>query len=166
MPYLAANFLMASRSSSSTTRPRICSRSLYFFCSSTRSGISARHGPHHVAQKFTSTTFPLEPARVTGLPSRPARWKSGAGSGLRTKRIVGRCSDSCAETKKGSRHRKRRLTKYRRDTEQWNVSFMVSVHSKAQWRRDAKWSMGAVNEHGAPYTPRRRSGVDLRVERG
>src|SRR3954470_7076665 len=32
-------------------------------------GISTLHGPHHVAQKSSSTTFPLKSARVTFLPA-------------------------------------------------------------------------------------------------
>ena len=28
-------------------------------CSFSRLGISERHGPHHVAQRFSSTTWPL-----------------------------------------------------------------------------------------------------------
>src|SRR5205823_11556765 len=71
------------------TRPMIWSWSLYLFCSSTRSGISARHGPHHVAQKFRRVTLLLYSARLTGLPSRVSSLKSGAGSGFRTRRIVG-----------------------------------------------------------------------------
>src|SRR5882762_2670577 len=126
MPNSAANFLTASGSSSSTARPRICKRSLYLFCNRTRSGISARHGPHHVAQKFTTMTLPLDAASVTGFPSRPATWNSGAGSRLRTKRMVGRCSDSCPETKKGKRHGRRQVRRYRRDAQQWNRSFMAS----------------------------------------
>ena len=34
-----------------------------------RLGISATHGPHHVAQKFRTTTRPLKSASVTGAPS-------------------------------------------------------------------------------------------------
>jgi len=60
---------------------RIWSRSLYLFCSSTRSGISARQGPHQVAQKFKRITFPRESASVTGLPSRPLSLNSGADRG-------------------------------------------------------------------------------------
>jgi hypothetical protein len=41
-------------------------------------GISVRHGPHHVAQKFSSTTLPRKLLRVRGLPSRSVRVKSGA----------------------------------------------------------------------------------------
>src|SRR6266852_5174715 len=92
---------MASCSSSSTTRPRIWRRSLYLSCSSTRSGISARQGPHQVAQKFKRMTLPLESASVTGLPSRPVSLNSGAGSGLRTKRTVG-CW-SCAAVNEGNK---------------------------------------------------------------
>ena len=32
-------------------------------------GSEARQGPHHVAQKSTSTTLPLRPERLTSLPS-------------------------------------------------------------------------------------------------
>jgi len=40
---------------------------------------SARHGGHQVAQKLISTVFPRKSLRVTWLPSRSTRVKSGAG---------------------------------------------------------------------------------------
>src|SRR5689334_18587010 len=72
----------------------IVSLSLYFSCSSMKPGISALHGPHHVAQKFSSTTLfgSFNDASVTSLPSRFLIWKAcvagfasarlAAGSGL------------------------------------------------------------------------------------
>src|SRR3954467_9929725 len=43
------------------------------------SGISCRHGPHHVAQKLIITTLPLNWLRSTVEPPRPDSWKAGAG---------------------------------------------------------------------------------------
>src|SRR5688572_32507082 len=43
--------------------------SRYFSCNRTNPGISALHGPHHVAQKFRSTTLPLYADSDTSLPS-------------------------------------------------------------------------------------------------
>jgi len=43
------------------------------------SGISVRHGMHHVAQKLTSTTFPRCWARSPVPPSRSGSLMSGAG---------------------------------------------------------------------------------------
>src|SRR5690625_954629 len=42
------------------------------------SGISARHGGHHVAQKFTITLSPLRSDNFTVSPSNVLRSKSGA----------------------------------------------------------------------------------------
>src|SRR5262249_43640265 len=45
---------------SSTDMPTLCSARFAFFSSnSTKCGISTLHGPHHVAQKSITTTFPL-----------------------------------------------------------------------------------------------------------
>src|ERR1041385_9307662 len=41
----------------------------YFFCRSTNDGISILQGPHHVAQKFSSTALPRSEERRTSLPS-------------------------------------------------------------------------------------------------
>src|SRR3990172_10649675 len=41
-------------------------------------GISSSQGLHHVAQKLRKTTFPLNPFKLTGLPLRSGRVKSGA----------------------------------------------------------------------------------------
>src|SRR5215210_5580539 len=54
----------------------IVSLSLYFSWSSTKPGISALQGPHHVAQKFNSTTLPLNDESATSLPSRSFSLKS------------------------------------------------------------------------------------------
>src|SRR6185436_3348246 len=43
------------------------------------SGISCRHGPHHVAQKLIMTTWPLYWARLMVLPPRAFSWNCGAG---------------------------------------------------------------------------------------
>ena len=45
-----------------------CPSSPYCFCSSTSDGISARHGPHQVAQKFRTIGFPLNAASFTSTP--------------------------------------------------------------------------------------------------
>src|SRR6478736_1132612 len=50
--------------------------SLYFSCSSTKPGISALQGPHHVAQKLSNTTLPLNDDNSTSLPSRFFNLKS------------------------------------------------------------------------------------------
>src|SRR5438874_11883009 len=54
-----------------------CGRYLLF--SSTSQGISILHGPHHVAQKFTSTALPRKSASFTVFPSRLSSAKAGAG---------------------------------------------------------------------------------------
>ncbi len=41
-------------------------------------GSSSRQGGHHVAQKFSRTTFPRYAERSTGLPSRAGSEKDGA----------------------------------------------------------------------------------------
>src|SRR6185436_12171138 len=46
---------------------------------SSSSGISSRHGLHHVAQKLIITTWPLNWERSMVLPPRPESWKLGAG---------------------------------------------------------------------------------------
>src|SRR5262245_17782350 len=46
-----------------------------------RSGISARHGGHHVAQKFTSTTLPRKSAIEIVRPLRSVTEKSAIGAG-------------------------------------------------------------------------------------
>src|SRR3984893_9095981 len=88
MPVSSTTFRIAPASSSSTVSPMICKRSLYLVCSWIRSGISALHGPHHVAQKLSKTTLPWASASVRGLPSRSSSRNSGAGSGFRTKRMT------------------------------------------------------------------------------
>src|SRR4026208_1206984 len=63
----------------------IVSLSRYFSCSSTKPGISALHGPHHVAQKLSRMTlpWPLNDASATSVPSRAFNLKSQfAGFGL------------------------------------------------------------------------------------
>src|SRR5689334_16115799 len=41
-------------------------------------GISSRHGPHHVAQKFKTTILPRNSASDTGLPVRSVSVRSSA----------------------------------------------------------------------------------------
>src|SRR5438270_8968284 len=53
-----------------------CGRYLLF--SSTSHGISILHGPHHVAQKFTSTALPRKSASFTVFPSSVSSSKPGA----------------------------------------------------------------------------------------
>src|SRR5579863_8907393 len=86
----------------------ICNWSLYFFCSSTRSGVSARQGPHQVAQKFRRTTFPLKAAMDKGFSSSEESLNSGAGSGLRTKRIT--ASWSCCDLREVLKQRRNEVT--------------------------------------------------------
>src|SRR4051812_8859033 len=55
---------------SSTETPTTCSPALpYLFWNSMNHGISILQGPHHVAQKSSSTTLPLSDASFTSLPS-------------------------------------------------------------------------------------------------
>ena len=53
-----------------------------------RSGISARHGAHQVAQKLTMTTLPCKEADDTSRPSRSLAANRGAAAGLRKNRSV------------------------------------------------------------------------------
>src|SRR5436309_10549895 len=66
-----ANFLISSWASSSVSRPRISkSLPLNLSCKATKAGISPRHGPHHVAQRFRRSTFPFLSATLKVVPSR------------------------------------------------------------------------------------------------
>src|SRR6267143_7014567 len=51
-------------------------------CRALNSGISARQGRHHVAQKFSSTTRPRSEESRTGFPSRASNSTSGAGANV------------------------------------------------------------------------------------
>src|SRR5262249_54554364 len=53
-----------------------------------RSGISARHGGHHVAQKLMSVTLPLSSSERIVRPSRSRRVNAGAATGARKNRKV------------------------------------------------------------------------------
>src|SRR5882672_3368147 len=72
--------LMSSSDPDSTVIASICtplpSRSS---CSLLKLGISAMHGPHHVAQKSTTVTFPLKSADFNLPPETLSRSNSGAG---------------------------------------------------------------------------------------
>src|SRR5271170_2402306 len=81
MPSSFTNARTSSGPSSSET-PTICRGSLYRAARSTSSGTSARHGGHHVAQKFSRTTFPFQAAVETGLPSTSLTRNAGIGCGL------------------------------------------------------------------------------------
>jgi hypothetical protein len=87
MPSSFTNALTSSGPSSSET-PTICRRSLYRAARSTSSGTSARHGGHHVAQKFSRTTFPFQAAVETGFPSTSLTKKAGIGCGLLANRTT------------------------------------------------------------------------------
>src|ERR1700733_6639721 len=50
---------------------------LRYICS--RIGISCRQGPHQLAQKLISTTWPLRSARLTGLPAAAGNLNAAAG---------------------------------------------------------------------------------------
>src|SRR5580704_11186748 len=81
-----------------------------------RSGISARQGPHQVAQKFRKTTLPCKAAMVRGLPSSAVSLNSGAGSGLRTKRMtdwLSCCGALCEPAKAGARKRNKVAGRWR-----------------------------------------------------
>src|SRR6476469_3913298 len=52
----------------------------FFLLSDLSSGRACRQGGHQVAQKSSSTVFPLRDSLVTVLPSRVWREKAGAGS--------------------------------------------------------------------------------------
>ena len=62
--------------------------SRYFSCRAIRSGISARQGGHHVAQKFTSTTLPFRSANETVLPSKSVTVNPGTSMGSFSKASV------------------------------------------------------------------------------
>src|SRR5262249_17635735 len=68
--------------------PTTTSLSRYLSCSAASAGISARHGPHHVAQKLTITTLPRQSDEASGRPSMSCSVKAGTGAGLRKKRSV------------------------------------------------------------------------------
>src|ERR1019366_4031985 len=72
----------------SSERPMIWSLPAYLVWSLMRSGISAGHGGHQVAQKFSSTTFPRRSEAAMVLPSIVLMVKSGAGAGFLTNLIV------------------------------------------------------------------------------
>src|ERR1041385_6061780 len=57
-----------------TTSPR----SLNWRCSASIMGISSRHGPHHVAQKFRKTTLPRNSFKLVFRAPRSTSVKSGA----------------------------------------------------------------------------------------
>src|SRR5262245_60424549 len=59
-----------------------------------RSGISARHGGHHVAQKLTRTTLPLRSLELIVLPLKSVTEKSATGAGLRRSWTTGGPPDS------------------------------------------------------------------------
>src|SRR5262249_53442796 len=69
----------AALSGSTLTPSMVKPMALYFLWMSSSSGISCRHGPHHVAQKLIMTTWPLNWDRLMVLPPREASWKAGAG---------------------------------------------------------------------------------------
>src|SRR5580704_7183470 len=93
MPSSFTNALTSSGPSSSET-PTICRRSLYRAARSTSTGTSARHGGHHVAQKFNRTTFPFHAAVETGLPSTSFTRNAGIGCGLLANRTT-RAPSAC-----------------------------------------------------------------------
>src|SRR5204863_1241904 len=53
-------------------------------CSISKLGISARHGAHHVAQKSTSTTLPLNSSSETSPPLSFGRRNAGADRPIRS----------------------------------------------------------------------------------
>jgi hypothetical protein len=76
---------VASSSSETPTITNPCGP--YCFCNSTNQGISALHGGHHVAQKFSTTALPRKSERRTVFPDRSFSAKSGAGLPLKFESI-------------------------------------------------------------------------------
>src|ERR1700734_1680590 len=71
------------------TPSRVKPLSAYFFWKPIIQGISTWQGSHQVAQKFTTTTFPLRLAIETSLPWRSLKVTSGAfGSGFSVPRAA------------------------------------------------------------------------------
>ena len=68
---------------SSSEMPITCSVSLYFSCSATRSGISARHGPAPGRPEVDDHDFAAQRRGEMSRPSRSATTNAGAGVGLR-----------------------------------------------------------------------------------
>src|SRR5690349_16899287 len=92
---VASSHFAAAAESGSTFTPIIVKPiGLYFLCSCSSSGISVRHGPHHVAQKLIITTWPLYWARLTLEPAMAASSKFGAAVGVSAS--VGRASNVAA----------------------------------------------------------------------
>src|SRR5580692_11360358 len=60
-------------------------------------GISILHGPHHVAQKFSRTTLPLESESLTEAPLASVRVKSGAALRLISDDDAARTGDDGAQ---------------------------------------------------------------------
>src|SRR5688572_32112877 len=77
--YLASHASAALESGWTFTPSMVNPMGLYFLWICSSSGISCRHGPHHVAQKLIMTTWPLNWERSIALPPRPESWKPGAG---------------------------------------------------------------------------------------
>src|ERR1035441_6217554 len=70
---------MTAASSSSIDTPMTCSPAApYRRCQREKTGISSIQGAHQVAQKFSSTTLPLNWSSRSGRPDRSVRVKSGA----------------------------------------------------------------------------------------
>src|SRR3954454_12161147 len=73
---MAATYGLSLACVSSTDTPTTCSPCLpYLFWNSMNQGISILQGPHHVAQKSSSTTLPFRAASLTSLPSTSLRAK-------------------------------------------------------------------------------------------
>src|ERR1700689_2285076 len=71
------------------TPSRVKPLSAYFFWKPIIQGISTWQGSHQVAQKLTSTTFPLRLAIETSLPWRSLKVTSGAlGRGFSVPRVA------------------------------------------------------------------------------
>src|SRR3954452_16996629 len=64
------NFCASPFTSSTSTPTTVASCALSLRCQRSRIGASPRHGPHHEAQKFSTTTFPLY--EESGTPAPPS----------------------------------------------------------------------------------------------
>ena len=86
MGYVTPNWSVnsiASRAVSCWFTPITASRDPWAMASACKSGASARHGPHHDAQKFTSTYRPRNWLSVVASPEGVRRRKSGAARPIR-----------------------------------------------------------------------------------
>src|SRR5205085_11064120 len=71
------------------------------FCKRASDGISSLQGPHQVAQKLTSTTFPVNSLDLTTLPSRVVSSKGAAVLPAGNRLILSETKGSPADARSG-----------------------------------------------------------------